>query len=527
MSLRFRPFVCALSLGIAALSTTPIADAFCGFYVSGADAKLFNNATIVVLMREGTRTVLSMQNNYQGPPENFAMVVPVPVVLKEENVKTLPNDIFARVDRLAAPRLVEYWEQDPCNPYMYTRDVLLSGSLKTTEESADDDSVAEKHGVTIESRFTVGEYNVLILSAKDSLGLDTFLREQRYKIPAGAEPYLRPYVTQGSKFFVAKVDAKKVKFENGQAMLSPLRFHYDSETFSLPVRLGLINSAGKQDLIVHVLARSRYEVANYENFAIPTNIRVNETVKASFGTFYASLFDKVLEKHPNAVVTEYAWTAGSCDPCPEPPLNVSDLATLGVDALPGYEGAKEAPPEIAYSFTLTRLHARYDSNALGEDLVFRAAPGIMGGNGVPDKEGKMTRGAQPSGGNSFQGRYVMLHPWEGEVKCENPQRGVWGGPIKQVAGPTLVANNTAFAPRGAQLATFLQANESESESGDDAKLPTGPVNDVPPLPPPVNRGCGACSVGDSRSEWGAIVAVMMGGAIAAMRRLRRKTNSAS
>lgn len=39
------------------------AAAFCGFYVSGADTKLYNNATQVVLMREGTRTVLSMQNN--------------------------------------------------------------------------------------------------------------------------------------------------------------------------------------------------------------------------------------------------------------------------------------------------------------------------------------------------------------------------------------------------------------------------------------------------------------------------------
>src|SRR6478735_2085378 len=87
---------------------------FCGFYVAGGGADLFNNATQVVLMREGTKTVLSMQNNYQGPPENFAMVIPVPVVLQKENVKTLSRDVFVRVDRLAAPRLVEYWEEDPC-----------------------------------------------------------------------------------------------------------------------------------------------------------------------------------------------------------------------------------------------------------------------------------------------------------------------------------------------------------------------------------------------------------------------------
>src|SRR5215510_3372482 len=110
---RLRRLALAVPLSLAALAAAPpAARAFCGFYVAGADQKLFNNATMVVMMREGTRTVLSMQNNYEGPPESFAMVVPVPVVLQKENVKTLPEDVFDHVDKLAAPRLVEYWEQD-------------------------------------------------------------------------------------------------------------------------------------------------------------------------------------------------------------------------------------------------------------------------------------------------------------------------------------------------------------------------------------------------------------------------------
>ncbi|HNN90645.1 MAG TPA: DUF2330 domain-containing protein, partial [Pseudomonadota bacterium] len=105
------------SLGLACLlllAGLPDALAFCGFFVSGADAKLYNNASQVVLLRKGNHTEMSMSNNYQGPPEDFAMVVPVPVVLKKEQVKTLPPNVFARIDALSAPRLVEYWEQDPC-----------------------------------------------------------------------------------------------------------------------------------------------------------------------------------------------------------------------------------------------------------------------------------------------------------------------------------------------------------------------------------------------------------------------------
>ena len=69
--------------GLALLLAPAEARAFCGFYVAGGDAKLSNNASQVVLMRKGNRTVMTMSNTYQGPPADFAMVVPVPVVLQE------------------------------------------------------------------------------------------------------------------------------------------------------------------------------------------------------------------------------------------------------------------------------------------------------------------------------------------------------------------------------------------------------------------------------------------------------------
>jgi hypothetical protein len=211
---RLRALALAAPLALAAYATPDTADAFCGFYVAGADQKLFNNATMVVLMREGTRTVLSMQNNYQGPPENFAMVVPVPIVLQKENVKTLPKDVFEHVDKLAAPRLVEYWEQDPCyEPPRYDEEEKSVAAMALPPSPAP--GGAKGYGVKIEAQFSVGEYEIVILSAQDSGGLDAWLKDSGYKIPENAEPLLRPYVQSGMKFFVAKVDASKVKFEKG------------------------------------------------------------------------------------------------------------------------------------------------------------------------------------------------------------------------------------------------------------------------------------------------------------------------
>ncbi len=381
------------------------------FYVSGSNEGLYNDATQVVLMRDGKRTILSMQNHYDGPPEDFAMVVPVPVVLKEEHVKTLPHDIFKRVDQMASPRLVEYWEQDPCNPYVDDlRDrkqrFSAGGGPKVPSKPT---SIAS---VKIEAQFEVGEYEVVILSATDSMALDTWLRKEKYNIPAGAEPMMKPYIESGMFFFVAKVNLKKVKRENGRAVLSPLRFHYDTDTFQLPVRLGLLNARGPQDLIMHILARGqRYEAANLPNATIPSNIEVKDEVRSRFGEFYAALFDKTLEKNPGAVVTEYSWDAGTCDPCPGPTLTGADFLTLGADVLPGQPQG---------GFVLTRLHARYTAAELKDDVVFQAASPIVGGREHVVSAGGLEKGATASSMNNFQGRYI-INPARLAAICSLPK----------------------------------------------------------------------------------------------------------
>jgi hypothetical protein len=453
----------ALVAAVALTIAPAAAHAFCGFYVSGAGADLFNNATQVVLMRAGTRTVLSMQNNYQGPPSDFAMVVPVPVVLKKENVKTLPHEIFARVDKLSAPRLVEYWEEDPCA----VRKLEEEGGVAMSAAPTDDARPKADLGVKIEAKFKVGEYDIVILSARDSTGLDTWLRRENYKIPEGAAPYLKPYVQSGSKFFVARVDIEKVQTRAGRRTLSPLRFHYDSDEFNLPIRLGMMNSSGQQDLIVNVLAPGqRYEVANYPNATIPTNLDVREAARDRFGEFYAALFDRTLERNRGAVVTEYAWDATSCDPCPEPPLEPAELALLGADVLRGGEPGDAATG----GFVLTRLHARYAKGGVSEDLVFKAAPPISGGrevyaSGLVSKivgRPRLEEGAEPSSVNNFQARYAIRHEWKGRIDCADPQRGVWGGPPGGPSAGPVPATDLAFVPRGKlQLARMVRRDVPE------------------------------------------------------------------
>jgi hypothetical protein len=106
-------------------------------------------------------------------------------------------------------------------------------------------------------------------------------------------------------------------------------------------------------------------------------------------------------------------------------------------------------------FVITRLHARYDKASLGEDLVFKAAPGIAGGREFMRGADGLEQGAQPSGRNMFQGRYAIRHPWKGPITCSEPRRGVWGGPPGGGMPPSRPALDTAFAPRKADLAPKL------------------------------------------------------------------------
>ena len=434
-----------ITLGAAAIAlavAAPVADAFCGFYINGSEQKMFNDATQVVLMRQGTRTVLSMQNDFRGPLGDFAMVVPVPVVLKESDVKTLDKGVFDRIDSLGSPRLVEYWEQDPCNQPKYDKLTEAAGRPMPSPRAGATASDAKQSTVKIEAQFAVGEYKILILSATEASGLNRWLTSNGYKIPPGAEPYLRPYIESGSKFFVAKVDPSKVKMVGNRAALSPLRFHYDSEEFSLPIRLGMVNADGKQDLIVNILADKRYEVANYKNVVIPTNFDVKNDVRARFGEFYVALFDKTIEANPGAVVTEYAWTTNpsfKCDPCPPQVPADADAMSFGGDVVGGRLGQ-------GY-YVLTRLHARYGKQDMKDDLRFKEATAITGGRETWSKQG-LEYGAQPSGQNYFQARYAIRHWWSGPITCQNPQRGVWGGPPNGAYQAPIAASKVAFAPRG-------------------------------------------------------------------------------
>lgn len=364
---------------------------FCGFYVAKADTQLFNQASQVVLARDGDRTVLTMANDFKGDPKEFAIVIPVPIVLQRGQIHVAEKALIDHLDAYSAPRLVEYFDEDPCLPLPVPAvPAPRAGGVAAGQL---EDRRAKSLGVKIEAQYTVGEYDVLILSARESQGLVTWLTENGYRVPPGAARVLGSYLKQGMKFFVAKVNLEQ-QSKLGFTYLRPLQVAYESPKFMLPIRLGMVNAAGPQELFIYALTRKgRVETTNYRTVRLPSDAEVPLFVKSDFGPFYKAMFSQQVRKQDmRTLFLEYAWDMAWCDPCAADPLSADELRQLGVF----WNGTNASSYPGAQSVFLTRLHLRYDAAHFPEDLVFQE---------TADRE-------------NFQGRFILRHPWTGGGTCE-------------------------------------------------------------------------------------------------------------
>jgi hypothetical protein len=104
------------------------------------------------------------------------------------------------------------------------------------------------------------------------------------------------------------------------------------------------------------------------------------------------MFDRAVEREDMRVVfQEYAWDLGWCDPCAADPLPAASVRKLGAFWL-----ADSAAPIVGQGEVFaTRLHLRYDREHFPEDLML----------------------IETRDTSTFQGRYILRHPFTGEATC--------------------------------------------------------------------------------------------------------------
>ncbi|HEY7171497.1 MAG TPA: DUF2330 domain-containing protein [Vicinamibacterales bacterium] len=433
-------FAFALASMIAAAA--PTVGAFCGFYVARADTKLFNRASQVVLVRDGDRTVVTMASDYQGDLKEFAVVIPVPTLLTRGQIHVGDKALVDHLDAYSAPRLVEYFDQNPCQ--MERREMAMAAVMPAARDAAAQSNAAKALGVRIDAQYTVGEYDILILSAEQSSGLETWLRQNGYRIPDGATSVIDSYLKQNMRFFVARVNVQE-QARLGVSYLRPLQIAYESPKFMLPIRLGMVNARGPQEMYVYALTRNgRVETTNYRTVRVPSDVELPVYLKqpAEFGAFYKAMFARqAANQDGRAVFLEYAWDMRWCDPCAADPLPNDQLRQLGVFWV-GADANRAAPNGGPANVFVTRLHVRYDNAHFPEDLVFQ----------------------ETADRTNFQGRYVLRHPWTGSETCAAV------ADYRQ----TLQERNARQAESLARLTGWTVA-EIRRKMGPDAPVAVGPA----------------------------------------------------
>jgi hypothetical protein len=345
----------SLLLTSSLLST---ADAFCGTYVGGVGAELYNSYSQLAVVRKDNDTTLTIVNNVEGNFDNFALVLPVPEVIPEDNINVLEPSIFDRLDAYSQPRLVTY----TCEDFAVQEDTGWAF------DSADDSPNAGggDGGVNVEALYIVGEFEIVILSATESDALFTWLNDNNYQVPGQSQTLLQEYIDGGSYFLAAKV-AADAGIADGDK-LSPLQFKYtdvDSNvnSFQIPIRIGTLNAKEAQDLIIYAVNDynlGRVGISNYSEFSIEDECMWESENDQSFEEYYVQQFDAGYDaQNDGAWTVEYAWGGGGCDPCSGTPPDASDLVSLGMD--------EEVVHYSDYFFT--RLHARYTPAQATEELM--------------------------------------------------------------------------------------------------------------------------------------------------------------
>jgi len=290
--------------------------------------------------------------------------------------------------------------------------------------------------VTVADQFTIGEYDVTLLSAEESDGLVNWLRENDYKVADQAKTMLEHYIQSGMKFFVVRVNLDAFK-KSGLGYLRPIVLDYQSDKFMLPIRLGTLNADQDQDLTIVVLSPTSYvETENYPTLTIPTDAKSRADrpsglelpyyIRGEFQQFYQAVFQKAYEKSDRSSVFlefagatqggtigdpsgEYRFGGNKCDPCAMELYNVenflSQLTKVGAFWEKSYSGSENTHTYV------TRLHVRYNAKTFPEDLYFKeiTPEALIQRVEAEDKLFPNLAGV------AFQGRYVIRRssgqPW--------------------------------------------------------------------------------------------------------------------
>jgi len=341
-----RPFsLAAAALAVAALPTAALACG--GFFCSSTPVD--QEAERIIFVQEDANTVTAIvEIQYQGDPDAFAWVVPVP---SKPELDVFPTLAFDALDQATQPR---FQPPNSCVA-MFADGAGAPGGRNAPE--ADE-------AVNVLERKVVGPFDTATIESDDPRALVEWLRLNDYRITAEMEPFIALYTRERYKFTALKLLAGK-----DVSAIQPLKMTYESLGPMVPLRLTAVAAELEMGVKVWILGDRRFgPAAPFADVEIPDAEIVFDPF--SFQTNYVSLVArKVDEARGKGFVTEFAGDAHA----------LRDLIRDGGIAGRGGDEAQEAMTALVTLLGskpyITRLYTRLSPHEMDADPFFEGTAG--------------------------------------------------------------------------------------------------------------------------------------------------------
>jgi hypothetical protein len=267
---------------------------------------------------------------YEGPPDEFAWVIPVPA---DPEVFISSEMAFAELDQAIAPRFaITAQTRGNCNPISCRRFETAAFSV----EDGGGGALPPRNGVTVTGVGEAGPYDYLVLDGTSGQAVVDFLDGEGFDIVPELADRLAPYIAPGGRFL-----AVRLQKDADTGDIAPLGFRYPGTEASIPLVLTAIASAPDLGVEVTVFGESR---------AVPTNYLHVELNEAHFDwqgqgqNYYGIVARAADEAGGQAFVTDFAG------PTPDPGALWSPEHEITVDRLAAAAGPEEYGSLLAGRF---------------------------------------------------------------------------------------------------------------------------------------------------------------------------------
>ena len=274
-------FLTLLCLGATAFSARS-ADACGGFFCTTFPMNQVGER--ILFVADGETVTTHVQIQYSGSAEDFAWILPVPVL---PELAVSHNELFRQLQFATQPSFFLEWQENE------TCGFVGPPIFRTLEEAAVDDG-----GVQIVAEARVGPYQTAVITAEDPAAVSAWLSANGYNLDALGDALLAPYGEAGFYFV-----ALRLAPDQGIGDLQPIALTYAAPAPGIPIRLTAVATEPNMGVLVWLLGDHR---------AIPNNylhVQINEARIDWFngGFNYNNVVTEAAdEAGGQAFVTDYA-----------------------------------------------------------------------------------------------------------------------------------------------------------------------------------------------------------------------------